>query len=269
MNSFFYKKTCLAVAGLFLSIGSLAVDTKSSTAEFSVAKPLDADVLFVQPSEEEPKQPDFVIDHFSIAAQTGDVYYLTKAFAAGANPNQNLYDGNTPVHAAARHNYTHALKMTLGAGGQASRINDQGQTPLMLAALGGYGEIGLLLAEKTKKKIHQKDRLGRNALHYAAMSKRPDMLLIQSLLAAGIQPNDTDNNGQSPLHYAMFSLHYPTVKLLMAKGGDVMLKDKLDFTPFNMAEKSYSLKHEAWLKPIAVDNDIHSFLNPAYHDHPR
>ena len=253
---------------IFISVATQAANNKPSVAgEFSVAKPLDADVLFVQ-AEEEPPQ-EWVVDYFSLAAQTGDTIYLTKAFATGANPNQNLYYGSTPVHAAARHNYLQALKMTLNAGGEAGRVNHQGQTPLMLAALGGYGESGLLLLEKTKKKAQQKDRQGRNALHYAAMSKKPNILLIQALLIAGIQPNDTDNSGQSPLHYAMFSLHYPTVKLLMNKGGNVILKDKLGFTPFDMAEKSYSLKHEVWLKPIAVDNDIHSFLNAKYNSHQR
>ena len=52
-----------------------------------------------------------------------------------------------------------------------------------------------------------------------------DIEKIKSLIAAGADINEKDNNGNAPLHYAVLLANEDVIKLLIDSGADVNLKD--------------------------------------------
>ncbi len=69
-----------------------------------------------------------------------------------------------------------------------------------------------------------RDNLGMTALHVAA-SRSCGKKVVEALLDAGVRVNVKDNKGNVPLMYAVSSIDYETIELLIKKGGNALVKN--------------------------------------------
>jgi len=77
------------------------------------------------------------------------------------------------------------------------------------------------------------DRLNRTKLHYVAIDfPEPDHEeKILELVKAGLNPNDQDKNGWTPLHFAAQENSISAVRALIKCGANAELKDVFGNTP--------------------------------------
>ena len=94
--------------------------------------------------------------------------------------------------------------------------NNDGVTPLHLAALNGHKDVAeLLLANKAE--VNAKDNHGETPLHLAAVNGHKDV--AELLLANKADVNAKVNDGSTPLHYAVTKGHGDVAELLRQYGG--------------------------------------------------
>ena len=79
------------------------------------------------------------------------------------------------------------------------------------------------LYDKDNTILNEKDYLGRNLLYIAARNGYID--ICQFLLEEGMDPNEIQSSGSTPLHGASFYNQYETVKLLLEYGSKTDLKN--------------------------------------------
>lgn len=77
------------------------------------------------------------------------------------------------------------------------------------------------------------DRLGRSALHYAALEN--DVVRLEKLLSDGCRPNLHDRNGWTPLHFAAQSNSVSCANALIAAGAEIDATDANGNTPLGAA----------------------------------
>jgi len=77
------------------------------------------------------------------------------------------------------------------------------------------------------------DREHRTELHYAACEG--DLILVQTLLSNGADPNAQDSQGWSPLHFAAQAASVSVTKALLAAGARTELRDSFGNTALSRA----------------------------------
>lgn len=71
---------------------------------------------------------------------------------------------------------------------------------------------------------------------------------VKRLYANGIDINETDYDGRSPLHLACTNGHLKLVKYLVSKGADIACKDRAGRTPIDDAKTKKCNKIVDYLK---------------------
>ena len=105
--------------------------------------------------------------------------------------------------------------------------DEDGFTPLHLAAANGYKDIAeLLLASKAD--IEAKDKSRSTPLHQAVASGAEHSDLVEVLIAHKADVNAADTNGLTPLHYATLADNGKIAKLLLIHGAHPDIRDKVD-----------------------------------------
>ncbi len=133
---------------------------------------------------------------------------------------------------------------------QPEATNPAGETALMLASLRGQ----TTLIERLLKRGAAVNRPGWSALHYAATA--PDEAALRLLLDRGAAVDARSPNGTTSLMMAAQYGLSESVELLIARGADVNLRNDLDLTAADFAERagrertSVALKKR--MKPNAV-----------------
>ena len=114
---------------------------------------------------------------------------------AGADPNARNEDGDTPLHIAAWNGQTEAIAALLDAGADPNARNEDGDTPLHIAAWNGQTEaIAALLDAGADPNARNED--GDTPLHIAAWNGQTEA--IAALIDAGADPNARAENGEIP-----------------------------------------------------------------------
>uniref|UniRef100_A0A668AB57 Ankyrin repeat domain 52 n=1 Tax=Myripristis murdjan TaxID=586833 RepID=A0A668AB57_9TELE len=145
----------------------------------------------------------------------------------------------TPLHTAAAEGQMDCLLILVNRKEMADIIDstdDQGQTALMLAALGSHTDCVHILLEKGAQ-ADAADRKGRTALHRAAMVGSEDC--ICALLEHGASALCRDSQGRTPMHLAASCGHTELLRSLLnaatqADSLDSML-DYSGYTPTHWA----------------------------------
>ena len=151
------------------------------------------------------------------AASLGDIARVKDSLNSGANVNIKDDNGQTPLYLAANGGYTSVVALLLDRGGDAGATTSAGATPLMVAALRNYTDIVKLLIAR-KASVDFAAHNGSTALMWAAVGGHPE--IIKLLLDSGAQVNKKTVEGFTALHTAISSDRKEAVKLLLEKGAD-------------------------------------------------
>ncbi|MFC1724792.1 ankyrin repeat domain-containing protein [candidate division KSB1 bacterium] len=110
--------------------------------------------------------------------------------------------------------------------------DDDSNTPIFYAALGGHLDIIKFLIEKNAEAdIKNKD--AETPLHYAAYGGNNNVVLF--FVQKGLDINAQTIYGYSPLHYAVLSGKKDAVKTVIVNGADINLKNGSGNTPLDLA----------------------------------
>ena len=102
---------------------------------------------------------------------------------------------------------------------------------LSRAEAGDLIAVNLLLAAGMDPNIQ--DQYGGTALRYAAA--KGHLAIVQALLDKGANVNVQDEDGCTPLRYAVHHGHTAVVQALLSKGANVNATDKWGWTPLMVA----------------------------------
>jgi len=128
------------------------------------------------------------------------------------------------IHKAAEDGNIEAVKQYLVSGADVNAKGRFGETALDVAVFEPHPEIADLLRKHGGK---------HSTINAAAWSG--DTEAVKEFLAAGVNVNEKDEYGNTPLHRAAYYGHKEIVELLIAKGADVNAKTKGGRTPLREA----------------------------------
>ncbi len=159
--------------------------------------------------------------------------------AAGFDPNTLSESGQTPLYLALRDESPKVTAVLLASPElKPDLANAAGETALMMAALRGQLDaVRRLVALGARIQ-----RSGWTPLHYAASG--PSTPVVAYLLDQGAAIDAVSPNGSTAVMMAARYGPEPTVELLVARGADKKLRDKLNRTAFDLAgiaEREYLL----------------------------
>uniref|UniRef100_A0A8C1MDG9 Ankyrin repeat domain 52a n=1 Tax=Cyprinus carpio TaxID=7962 RepID=A0A8C1MDG9_CYPCA len=144
-----------------------------------------------------------------------------------------------PLHVAAANSHSECLRMLLCSEGGADLVNvtdAEGQTPLMLAVLGGHTDCVHLLLERGACP-DMRDRRGRTALHRGAVMGREDC--ITALLSHNVSVLSKDFQGRTAVHLAASCGHADILSNLLSAADHSHphdpITDRHGFTPTHWA----------------------------------
>ncbi|HJQ25577.1 MAG TPA: ankyrin repeat domain-containing protein [Blastocatellia bacterium] len=133
-------------------------------------------------------------------------------------------DPDTDLLMAAREGQAEKVRSLLSEGAKVNARDEEGKTPLMIAALSGKDlpTVKFLIANGAD--VNAKNKKNDTALIYAASNREADIL--QALLAAGADINHQNDNGYSALIMAVaVPFRLACLKALLAAGADVEAKN--------------------------------------------
>ena len=121
------------------------------------------------------------------------------------------------LHGAAYEGNVEAVKQHLAAGTDVDAKNDDGMTPLHRAAHRGHKEITEMLIAKGADLNAKAGGVGETPLHQAAMTGHKE--IVELLIAKGADVNAEEDEGKTPLDYAIIGKDTETADLLRKHGG--------------------------------------------------
>lgn len=136
---------------------------------------------------------------------------------------------------------TDIIPALVDAGADLEARNEDGLTPLLLAADERADQTVALLLKLGADINAQSTAEKYTALHYAAHNSDTDTLKL--LVKAGAKLDIKDAKGLTPLHHAAIEADDDHVEYLLGKGADVLAKDNMGRTASWHAEKKSHEDH--------------------------
>ena len=165
-----------------------------------------------------------------MAARYGHHEIVMILLQNGADPNQPL-QGMRPLHRAVRASHDASeeiVRMLLEAGADPSITDEEGITPLVLAAR--MNNVGAVRALVERWRNH--DDMNR-ALHMAARYGHHEIVMI--LLENGADVNHRSGSWATPLHESSERAYTDTIRLLLDRGADTRLRNRAGETALHIA----------------------------------
>ncbi|KAK6530543.1 hypothetical protein TWF694_003884 [Orbilia ellipsospora] len=203
------------------------------------------------------------------ACTEGHIAMATLLLGSGANINAiSIPSRHTALHYAYLHNHAELARMLFTQGADLNAQDENGLTPLMLAwpqskttqegqmakiylsqskldftvvckkkntylhyaaAFGGLGDIELCCDRGLE--VRAQNNQGTTPLHLAIIGDKP-AVQVEYLLKMGASVDDTDEDGDTPLH---LSNRAEVVLLLLQNGAKLKIMNKYGFSPGHMA----------------------------------
>ena len=161
---------------------------------------------------------------------------------AGAKVDSVNQDGLTPLSIAAWRNKPRLVSLLLKSGANPNQADKDGVTPLMYAVhSGNLKNVNLILA--TGADLSLQDRNGLTALHYAVNAKPfvDQPKILAALLAAQANLNLVTAQGLTPLALAVMNGADGLIEALLQGGADANLPDIKGWTPLMHAVSQNNL----------------------------
>uniref|UniRef100_A0A8B9Q123 Ankyrin repeat domain 52 n=1 Tax=Apteryx owenii TaxID=8824 RepID=A0A8B9Q123_APTOW len=221
-------------------------------------------VSYVPAQDQERRTP------LHAAAYIGDVAILELLILSGANVNAKDTVWLTPLHRAAASRNEKALHLLLKHSADVNARDKYWQTPLHVAAANRATKCVEAIIPLLST-VNVADRTGRTALHHAVHSGHLEVGEAGSGVggpACEMAALARDSVSQGPLALKSVSRagHLEVLKLLVARGADVMCKDKKGYTLLHTAAASGQIEVVRHLLRLGVEIDEpNSFGNTALH----
>ncbi|XP_077162715.1 histone-lysine N-methyltransferase EHMT1 isoform X6 [Paroedura picta] len=182
---------------------------------------------------EKPKKLRFHPKQLYFSARQGELQKVLLMLVDGIDPNFKMEHQNkrTPLHAAAESGHVDICHMLIQAGANIDNCSEDQRTPLMEASENNHLEAVKYLI-KAGALVDPKDAEGSTCLHLAAKKGHYDV--VQYLLSNGQMDVNCqqgsvlcsqDDGGWTPMIWATEYKHVELVKLLLAKGSDINIRD--------------------------------------------
>ena len=148
----------------------------------------------------------------------------------------DLYNGGTAIHWAAKSNSTEIIDMLVNIGADMNAKGEDGETPLHWALFNGSVEAAMHLMEIGADRDNLNDK-GNSLIHVASSS--PD--IMEYFIKSNMDVNVKNKLGRTPLHLASFTGNVEAIRMLVSAGADINAKDNFGQTPlFNVVNLSSS-----------------------------
>ncbi|KAF5595804.1 ankyrin repeat PH SEC7 domain-containing protein [Fusarium pseudoanthophilum] len=141
----------------------------------------------------------------------------------------------SPLYLATGRNQVKSMEVLISAGADVDQQSYDGWSPLMVAVyLENVESVKMLL--KSKPNVNLCNVEGSTALHWASMKANPEVISL--LLAAGASVKQRDTFGKTPLHWLAYYENIrhqdieAAIEMLLVAGSDLEARNNLGITPF-------------------------------------
>ena len=210
-----------------------------------------------------------------LACQNGSAPIVERLVKAGVPANATGSLGETALHVCARTGRPEAAKVLIAHGASVDAVESwRGQTPLMWAAAEGHPEMVKLLVEagadvRARSAIIQWERQrtdeprdkwmppgGFTPLLLSAREGRVEA--TRAVLDAGADINDVDPERHSGLILALINGHFDVAGLLIDRGIDVNMEDRVGQTALYAAVDAHTVPASNRPAPRETDDELTS-----------
>ena len=182
---------------------------------------------------------------------------MTVLIEKGVDLNQTTNKKETALHHATDVGDIVATRELIAARAEIYTQDENGNTPLMIAAEKGYANISETLISETRKRklasvVEKQNKLGEKALHLAA--KIGPINVIEKLTEVDVQLNAQTHDGRTPLIMAIANKQDDIANFLIEKRANINIKDKFGNTVWHFVSKTGSVSVLNKLKsPAKID----------------
>ena len=121
----------------------------------------------------------------------------------------------------------------LDEGRSLGNLNNEGCTPLMLAAASDRMDVFEILLDHGAKDLHAEPITGQTVL--MELASHGNLKIVQRLLKAGTEPNQSDRDHTTALQFAASAGHSEIVSLLLEHGALIDHQDRSRRTSLSLA----------------------------------
>lgn len=194
----------------------------------------------------EPREPTITLSH---AVQIGDIDQLERNIHWNADINKPGPDGLSPLHVAATKGSLVMCKILVKNGAELEVTDPQGHTPLLKALIARNTLVADYLFKSGAK-------LDPNAaLHETARLGSADRDVISFLLRQGATLDNTDAQGNTPLHSAILNDQRVVTKYLINRGASLDIRNKEGKSPLAIAIERKNHDIERLLRQFGASNN--------------
>lgn len=195
------------------------------------------------------------------AAKEGNLQKTSALLKKGAQVNAADENGLTPLYVAAISGHEAVVRLLIEKGAEVdTRDYTLFGTPLLMAATLGHAATARLLLEKGAR-VNAANIFGVTPLHWAAGNGHE--AVVRLLLEKGAEINAArKDNGWTPLHQAAVKGHEAVVRLLIEKGAHINAADQNASTPLIVAAAK---GHEAVVRVLLENSADVSARNARRH----
>lgn len=151
------------------------------------------------------------------------------AIQGGADVNKLDHWGNTPLFTAVEFSYFEIAKVLIQAG---ANTNIGSVTPLFQTVFDNQPRMTKLFLENGGDPNFYQS--GATILHLAVFFCYVD--IVEIILASNVNVDALDENGNTPLHYAIYKNNFPITNLLLQKGANPLIPSARNKTAIDYAK---------------------------------
>jgi ankyrin repeat protein len=168
----------------------------------------------------------------ALAARNGNDDSVRFLIEHGANIRAEDFSGRTPLHYAAQYGHAGSATLLLDHGAPVDIRDGHAMTPLMQASMWGREEVVRLLLSRGAN-VNAREAGDWTPLHRAVSGglAKPNPAVVKHLLEHGADPRAKDDQGNTPLMFAVSQNDPEIVRMLLDRGADPRIRNSSGNSP--------------------------------------